>query len=187
MKTENISDYYNTISHSYNELYGEEQNDKYRISLSNEAIELDKISTILDIGMGSGLLVNYLNKSINGKYVYYIGIDISCMLVRLAPRDTDFVVTDYILCDGEKIPVRLKPIDLITLYTVIHHFRYPKKFLEYIWKNYSKILIVSFLGHSPDEIKGILSEMYNKINNFGGMSTYKYRDRETIYILNLMP
>ena len=184
MNIESISDYYNTISPSYNELYGREQFEKYEISLSKGNIDLSKIRSILDIGMGSGLLVRYLEEKLrNRNCIYYIGIDIAYELIKKAPKNSIFVFTDYILCDGEEIPVRTKNIDLITLYTVIHHFRNPQKFMDRILSNSFKKIVVSFLAYSSEDIDMILNSYRSKLNNSGEISIFRYRNKEDICVL----
>lgn len=183
MSIESISNYYNTISPSYNELYTTEQYTKYDISLPKDNDESNEIKVMLDIGMGSGLLVKYLENKISRKSIYYIGIDISYTLITRAPQNTKSVQTDYILCDGEKLPIRIEPIDLLTLYTVIHHFQEPEKFIKNMSGNYSSTLIISFLGHSPEEINEILKGYKNRLINSLEISIYNYRNRERIYVI----
>jgi 2-polyprenyl-3-methyl-5-hydroxy-6-metoxy-1,4-benzoquinol methylase len=55
------------------------------------------------------------------------------------------MVTDFILADGEKPPVRRVRYDIITSFTSIHHFESPEKFIEDIHKMPSKFIVISMM------------------------------------------
>ncbi len=180
-----ISIYYNTIAPSYNYLYREEQLKKYRISLNRSLINLDEIVNIVDIGIGTSLLPKYLEEELKIKDLYVIGLDISIELIKRSLKPKHILI-DYILADGEELPLRNSKIDLITLYTVIHHFNKPLRFIERLLNMRVRNLIISFLGFDMHKIYGFVSERFRKMHDKIYHIEYRiYSKREYILILTL--
>lgn len=141
---------YDITYSSYDELYGKEQFKKYRNSLSKIQFDLakDKEMNFLDIGCGTGLILEFIERENiikNKGCFYYIGLDLSLNSVRLAYLKRNGFITDFIVGDGEKIPIRLDAIDTAVSYTVIHHFRDPVKFICMLLKNVRGNLIITGL------------------------------------------
>lgn len=111
-------EWYNAISSSYDELYSAEQYSKYEVIAYN--INRD-VNLILDVGCGSGLILEYLTlKGYNIKY--YVGLDISSKMIELALRRSKNlnVMADFIIADLTYPPIRSDDMfDVITLITVL--------------------------------------------------------------------
>jgi len=186
MNKAEISNYYNTISKSYNELYGEEQLTKYKSTLSSKLINLDNVETILDVGCGSGLLAKYLAKILRKENIYYIGIEISHHLLRKAKRNHEDIFVDYILTDGEDPPIRLQSIDLITLYTVVHHFQDPINSIINLIKRGGRSIIVTFLCEDEAFINNLLLKIQINMGSNFKREIYNYRNKELMLVLSLL-
>lgn len=177
-----ISNYYNTISRSYNELYGEEQVQKYKATLDKDVVRRSNV--ILDLGMGMGNLVRYLDET-SKRHIYFIGIDISIQLVRMAPQSTTNIYTDYLICDAEDPPIRLDKVDIVTSYTVAHHFNNPFKVIEECLMNGVEVVIFTFLGFELEELAKNIRPVIENLpsNNKYDIGIDYYRKREIILVL----
>jgi ubiquinone/menaquinone biosynthesis C-methylase UbiE len=94
-----IAEWYNTLSDSYDELYGEEQSRKYETILrffGNRHFEV-----LIDIGCGTG---NFLQKA-SEIYDHAIGIDLSARMLRIA-ISRKIANTDYVLASSSSLPLK---------------------------------------------------------------------------------
>src|SRR5207245_9769782 len=94
-----VAEWYNTLSGSYDELYGEEQSRKYETVLGflgNRHFEV-----LIDIGCGTG---SFLEKA-GTIYDYAIGIDLSPKMLRIAMKRKT-ANTDYVLASSSFLPLR---------------------------------------------------------------------------------
>ncbi|MEM0361439.1 MAG: class I SAM-dependent methyltransferase [Sulfolobales archaeon] len=113
--------WYNALSKSYDELYGEEQKVKYRRLFKNVDKEL---GVVLDVGCGTGTLFEYLITS-GFKVSRYICMDVSDKIVELALRKLgtfveEGMLIDLIIADLAYPPFREEPaFDLIAMITVL--------------------------------------------------------------------
>lgn len=110
-----LVDYYNALSRSYDELYGEEQARKHSAVLA--AVEGARAGVVLDLGCGTGLLTERL-PSAGAEYV--VAADISTGMVararaRLPPT------ADLVICDCELLPLREEAFDLVLAVTVLQN------------------------------------------------------------------
>ncbi len=186
MNKSEISNYYNIISRSYDELYGDEQLSKYIITLSSKLINLNNMKNILDIGCGTGLLAKYLAKMIGSENIHYIGIEISYLLLRKANQNYENILVDYILTDGEDPPIRVQSIDLITLYTVAHHFQDPIESIVRLIKKGGKSIIATFLSEKEKFINNLLSKIQDEIGFDFKSEVYNYRNKEIMLVFSLL-
>jgi len=94
-----VAEWYNTLSGSYDELYGEEQSRKYETVLGllgNRHFEV-----LIDIGCGTG---TFLEKA-RGIYDHAIGIDLSAKMLRIATKRKT-ANTDYVLASSSSLPIK---------------------------------------------------------------------------------
>ena len=119
---------YDRLSSSYDMLYGEEQREKYE-EIFRHAVGKE-LGIILDIGCGTALLLEYLRNNHGHEFTYYIGVDKSVGMLRVAKRRRG-AEADLIQADAHNIPLREKSIDKTLAITVIHHLD-EKKALEEI-------------------------------------------------------
>src|SRR5260370_4089390 len=73
-----VAEWYNTLSSSYDELYGKEQSQKYETVL--EFLGNRHFRVLIDIGCGT---VTFLEKA-QETYDYAIGIDLSTKMLQIA-------------------------------------------------------------------------------------------------------
>ncbi len=157
-------DFYNELSNSYDALYKEEQYDKYR--LVSDLFQ----GNILDLGCGSGLLIQYLIEN-KIKFKTYVGIDNSKKLIELARRklnqfdinenikikliEHDVETFDYKLLLDE---FQMNKFDLVVSFTAIHHFNT----LDFLLKIPSKRFIISVLkkAKNHDMIEHFIEENF---------------------------
>ena len=94
-----VAEWYNTLSGSYDELYGEEQSRKCETVLGflgNRHFEV-----LIDIGCGTG---SFLEKA-SAFYDYAIGIDLSAKMLRIATKRKT-ANTDYVLASSSSLPLK---------------------------------------------------------------------------------
>lgn len=106
---------YDRIADRYDELYGEEQESKYKIVLRNVSVEK---AALLDAGCGTGLLIGYVKKDVE----YYVGMDISRNMLRKAVKRAKSlkVMYDLVMGDVELMPFRDMSFDVVMAFTVVH-------------------------------------------------------------------
>lgn len=122
-------EWYNAIADSYDELYSEEQIVKYELVTSNLSKD---VGTVLDVGCGSGLFLEYLFlRGFNIKY--YVCLDVSLGLIKLALSRSGNVnfPTDFIIADMAYPPLREGwMFSLVTMITVLKDCYDVKKIIE---------------------------------------------------------
>ncbi len=108
---------YDVPAEGYDELYGEEQLEKYSAIVSELEKEVAGISVVADVGCGTGLLGEYLRTL--GFGGIYVGIDLASERLESAKRRAD---SSWMLiqADAEHLPLRSRSIDLVACVTVIH-------------------------------------------------------------------
>ena len=108
---------YDVPAEGYDELYGEEQLEKYSAIVSELEKEVAGISVVADVGCGTGLLGEYLRTM--GFGGIYVGIDLASERLESAKRRAD---SSWMLiqADAEHLPLRSRSIDLVACVTVIH-------------------------------------------------------------------
>ena len=133
-----ISMLYDTTCRSYDELYGQEQYEKYDIIKNIPFEGIDFISWF-DVGCGTGLILRYICEDKKLLHfipkLYYVGIDISYNCIRKAVHKSGRVISDFIVGDAEHPPIRIDKFNVITSFTTIHHFEDPvKAVISYVEK-----------------------------------------------------
>jgi ubiquinone/menaquinone biosynthesis C-methylase UbiE len=94
-----VAEWYNTLSGSYDELYGKEQSIKYAKVL--EVLGDRHFRVLVDVGCGTGTFLKQAEKI----YEYAIGIDLSTKMLRIA-RERGTPNTDYVLASSSSLPLR---------------------------------------------------------------------------------
>lgn len=174
-------EWYNTISNSYDELYATEQYAKYEVITYNINRNINLV--VLDVGCGSGLILEYLTlRGYNIKY--YIGLDISSKMVELALRRSKNlnVIADFIVADLTYPPVRSDDIfDVITLITVLksdYNIRgITEKYLQFLKDNGLLIYTILTKKVIDDVMKyehlNIITKNFKKYNYLGDVMEFK--------------
>ncbi len=94
-----VAEWYNALSGSYDELYGEEQSSKYETVLG--FLGTGHFRVLIDIGCGTG---TFLEKA-HEIYDHAIGIDLSRKMLRIARRRKT-ANTDYVLASSNSLPIK---------------------------------------------------------------------------------
>jgi len=105
---------YDRIAERYDELYGEEQRAKYRVTLR---YVFTKGATLLDAGCGTGLLLEHVRD-----VEYYVGIDVSRNMLRKAVKRAKAVrvLCDFVMGSVELMPFRNLCFNILLAFTVVH-------------------------------------------------------------------
>ena len=94
-----VAEWYNTLSDSYDELYGEEQSRKYEKVLG--FLGNRHFRVLIDIGCGTGTFLEKAHET----YDHAIGIDLSRKMLRIARR-RNVANTDYVLASSNSLPIK---------------------------------------------------------------------------------
>ena len=94
-----VAEWYNTLSDSYDELYGKEQSQKYETVL--EFLGNRHFRVLIDIGCGTGMFLEKARET----YDHAIGIDLSIKMLQIARRRKTRN-TDYVLASSSSLPLK---------------------------------------------------------------------------------
>ena len=94
-----VAEWYNTLSSSYDELYGKEQSQKYEMVL--EFLGKEHFKVLVDIGCGTG---SFLEKA-HRLYDHSIGIDLSTKMLKIA-KNRRTLNADYVLASSSSLPLK---------------------------------------------------------------------------------
>lgn len=117
---------YDITSKGYDELYGDEQLDKYCLAFKN----INNVGkTVLDAGCGTGLLYSFINsrKQQFKNMEMYIGIDISYGMLKKAKLKIDkgTILAELIRADADFLPFRSKVFDSVLAFTLLQNMPNP--------------------------------------------------------------
>ena len=101
-----VAEWYNTLSGSYDELYGKEQSTKYAKVL--EFLGNRHFRVLVDVGCGTGTFLKQAEKI----YDYAIGVDLSTKMLGIA-RARGIPNADYVLASSSSLPLRDDSLDSI--------------------------------------------------------------------------
>ena len=147
---------YDTIAKSYNELYGEEQLNKWKIIETK--LDFSNYSNALDVGCGTGLITVRLSDRVHD----VVGIDKSIEMLKLAePRPN----ITYLTADALNLPFDNKSFDLVISVTVMQDVGKEnwEKFLKEIYRVAKKDVVISILkrNKSLDELKSVFERYFD--------------------------
>lgn len=148
---------YNTTSRGYDELYGEEQMEKY-VEVMKEMENL-KDKVVLDIGCGTGIMEGML---LQAKHI--IGLDISIEMIKIAKeRYKGCYNISWVNADAENLPIKSKSIDLSLMITVIQNIPSPPDALKEIERTLKlegeAIVTYPKAHYKPEEILEEISKL----------------------------
>jgi ubiquinone/menaquinone biosynthesis C-methylase UbiE len=148
---------YNTTSRGYDELYGEEQMEKY-VEVMKEMENL-KDKVVLDIGCGTGIMEGML---LQAKHI--IGLDISIEMIKIAKEKYKGCYNiSWVNADAENLPIKSKSIDLSLMITVIQNIPSPPDALKEIERTLKlegeAIVTYPKAHYKPEEILEEISKL----------------------------
>lgn len=120
MKRLIIRERYNATANSYDELYREEQYEKYQVTLR---YVYPKDTVLLDAGCGTALFAEFLHDH-PGKHQikYYLCLDFSEAMIEIAKKRLSRLKLNYlselIIADVEHLPLRKNSVDEVYAFTV---------------------------------------------------------------------
>ena len=94
-----VTDWYNTISSSYDELYGKEQFHKYEMVL--EFLREKHFKVLVDIGCGTGTFLEKAREICD----HSIGIDLSTRMLKIA-KNRRTPNAEYVLASSSSLPLK---------------------------------------------------------------------------------
>lgn len=116
---------YNASASHYDTRYKKIQFTKYEEVFSK--IDVSKLKTpILDVGGGTGLLVEYLGN--NAKEVWCIDISLSMLKIAKQKRPRGY----YVCADGDYLPLRSHSVKTVVSFTMLQNLPEPDKTLAEI-------------------------------------------------------
>ncbi len=164
-----VTEWYNTLSSSYDELYGEEQSSKHQAVL--EFLGNRHFHILVDIGCGTGTFLEKAREICD----HSVGIDFSTKMLRIA-KNRRIPNADYVLASSSSLPLKDDSSDCtVSISTVKVERNLPGVIadLERIAREHSLLAITLFQRpEAPDPIY---------LPNTVGSA--KISERETLYFL----
>ena len=122
---EAIASWYDTLSGSYDYLYGQEQEKKHRMII--ETLKNREFERFVDVGCGTGRLL----ETISSKTQLALGVDISReMLIKAKQRVSDHSV-QFVCAEASYLPLRDRVADGVVSVSVSEHgSTFAKQFRE---------------------------------------------------------
>jgi len=166
-----VSDWYNAISNSYDELYGEEQSLKHKTIM--QLIGHEKFGVLVDVGCGPGNLLRDLRESCD----YAVGIDLSKDMLRTAKKRRGDK-TDLVLATSRMLPLKDQTVDCTTSVSTIKADSNLPQILDELTRisRRGAILALGFFCKPESITPPLLSHAQN---------VSRVSDRETVYYLRL--
>lgn len=147
----NNREFFNRVAHKWDEMC---HHDDKKIRKIVDLADIKKKSKILDIGTGTGILINYLLEKSPTKLV---GVDISENMIEVAKekykgRSVEFIVSDIMKFNDYGY-------DYIFIYSAYPHFKDKEKLFEHLSKllNLGGKVIIAH-SQSRDEINHVHSK-----------------------------
>jgi ubiquinone/menaquinone biosynthesis C-methylase UbiE len=101
-----VAEWYNTLSSSYDELYGKEQSHKFEMVL--ESLREKHFKVLVDIGCGTGAFLEKAHEICD----HSIGIDLSTGMLRIA-KNRRTPNAEYVLASSSSLPLKDDSADCI--------------------------------------------------------------------------
>jgi len=154
-----IIEYYDKLADIYDSLYGEEQ--KAKIKIIFKVMNAEAGGLVLDIGCGTGLLIEYLVADSG----CLVGVDLSVKSLRRARERLRRLRAEQdvslIRADAENLPFRSEVFDEIFALTLLQDTPSPRRALREITrvaKDKSQAIVTGLRKYfTIDEFRGLIS------------------------------
>jgi len=108
-----IVEYYDSLSNSYDQLYGEEQSKKHHQVLT--LIGDKRFDLLIDVGCGTGTML----RQVAGNCTRAVGTDISLGMLKNATRNATIGNIDFVRADCSALPFRSAVSDCVLSISVM--------------------------------------------------------------------
>ena len=169
---------YDVPAEGYDELYGEEQLEKYGLAFQELEPLMEDFRTVLDIGCATGLLGEYLEE--HGYRLTYVGVDRALDRLMEARRKSRSWM--LIQADAQNLPIRSESMDLAACITVIHLLN-PRQAMGEVLRVTRKAAIISLLKKRLDLKPNLLEIFYEKFGGWGMRRVSDLRVKDEIFLL----
>ncbi len=115
-----IKEYYDGISPGYDELYGEEQEEKWKAIRGYIRV---KGKSVLEVGCGTGIISEKLQRASR-----LVCLDLSEEMIKIAKRKG--VRGKFVISNAEELPFKDKEFDIVISVTVLQDVKRPLKAIE---------------------------------------------------------
>lgn len=146
---------YDVPAEGYDELYGEEQYEKYEAASAMLEKPLREFCIVADVGCATGLFGEYLRSA--GFEGLYIGVDLLEDRLKVARQKSDGSWM-FIQADAEHLPFRGNSIDLAVCVTVIHLLDVGRA-IEELTRISRGAIIITLLKKRADLVNAVLKHL----------------------------
>ncbi|RLG91955.1 MAG: hypothetical protein DRO36_02940 [Candidatus Hecatellales archaeon] len=146
VRKRDVQNFYNKIARSYDELYGEEQKEKFRLALNLNNLKLN--GKVLDAGCGTGLLEEFLGGRVEAEKLLVFGVDISRGVLNEAKKKFSGKQNIFLICgDIDYLPFPDKMFNSCMLFTVLQNLPQPEKTMGEVKRVAKKnaLIVVTYL------------------------------------------
>ena len=166
-----VAERYNTLSPSYNELYGQEQSPKHKAVI--EFIADERFKLLVDVGCGPGTFL----ESAQELYEYAIGIDMSMSMLKAAKRRR-IGKTDLVQATSRLLPIKNRSVNCLVSISTLRadpSLRASTGEMKRICRK-KAVLAVSLFHHPENDVPRLLA---------GTEHSSRISGRETVHFLRL--
>ena len=164
-----VAEWYNTLSSSYDELYGQEQSTKHETIL--EFLGNRHFRVLLDIGCGTGSFLEKANEICD----YAVGIDLSANMLRIA-KNRRSPNTDFVLASSSSLPFKDDSSDcMVSISTAKVEVNLPRFIADVERVARGDYLVAITLFHQSGTIDAVSMPKV--------VQSTKISERETLYFL----
>ena len=96
-----------------------------------EELETSAFNTLLDVGCGTGPMIELLTKKYPNKH--YTGLDLTPKMIEVA-NAKNLPNTQFVVGDSENLPFEPESFDAVICANSFHHYPNPQKFFDGVYR-----------------------------------------------------